>query len=46
MRHGCVYFPTVDRMKESEMKYQMDKTISIYENQTSGKDWDGSLLDD
>ena len=46
MRHGCVYFPTVNRMKESDMEAQMERTIEIYENQTSGKDWDGHELDE
>jgi len=45
MRHGCVYFPVVDRMKEYDMEAQMERTIDIYENQTSGKDWDGTELD-
>jgi hypothetical protein len=42
MRQGCVYFPIVDSMKERDMESQMKRTIEIYENQTQGKDWDGT----
>ena len=42
MRQGCVYFPIVDSMKERDMESQMKRTIDIYENQTQGKDWDGT----
>ena len=43
-RQGCVYFPELSDMIEDDMESQMAKTIEIYENQTSGKDWDGSKL--
>ena len=43
-RQGCVYFPEVGDMIEDDMESQMARTIEIYENQTSGKDWDGSEL--
>tara|TARA_R100000995_G_scaffold51718_1_gene25024 strand:+ start:519 stop:1358 length:840 start_codon:yes stop_codon:yes gene_type:complete len=46
MRHGCVYFPSVNEMREHDMERQMARTIEIYENQTQGLDWDGTKLED
>ena len=43
-RQGRVYFPELAQMKGRDMESQMRKTLDIYENQTSGKDWTGEEL--